>query len=118
MRGLMVMPLEESPWPTRCECASHTFSGSRPSHAAFTSSCVMSRRGRPVRHGFQSPDSGQRRQAASAPAPARPAAPQRKALFLFRKSGGPVLDIALQHLVLEILLFENRLGHVAERDHA
>src|SRR5688572_33349059 len=35
-----------------------------------------------------------------------------------RPSGGPVRDVPLQHPVLEILLLEHRLGHVAERDHA
>src|SRR5205814_1109179 len=30
----------------------------------------------------------------------------------------PVLDVALQHFVLEVLLFEHCLGDVAERDHA
>src|SRR6266498_5885363 len=31
---------------------------------------------------------------------------------------GPVLDIALQHAVLEVLLLEHRLGDVAEGNHA
>src|SRR5690242_12968316 len=31
---------------------------------------------------------------------------------------GPILDVALEHLVLEVLLFQDGLGHVAERDDA
>src|SRR5262245_55548192 len=112
MRGLTTIPLPESPVPTRCAWLSHTRAGSRPCHAARTSSCSASRRGKRARHGFQSPCSGQNRQAPSASAAATPRLPRRS--FLRR----PVLNVALEHLVLEVLLLEHRLGHVAEGDHA
>src|SRR5258705_381223 len=52
------------------------------------------------------------------PAAASAAAPRMKSRRFRGTSGRPVLDVALQHLVLEVLLFENRLRHVAKRDHA
>src|SRR5438046_267241 len=114
MRGLTKMPLSESPLPMRCACASHTFFGSSPSQAARTSSWLTSRAGSAARQGLQNPCSGQYRHAASARPPVRAApAPNRRVLLLRETSGGPVLDVALQHLVLEVLLLQHRLGDVA-----
>ena len=69
MFGLMRIPLGVSPIPTRCAWASQTNFGSMPSQAPLTRSCSSKRRGNGPRHGFQTPCSGQRRHAASAPAP-------------------------------------------------
>src|SRR3954470_389655 len=110
--GCTTMPLPESPVPIRWAWLSQTRAGSRPSHAARTRSCSASRLGRRARQGFHKPCSGQKCHAASEPAPAAARPPRRN--FLRR----PVLYVALQHLVLEILLFEDRLRHVAKRDDA
>src|SRR6185295_16367696 len=114
------MPLDESPVPTRCACMSQTRSASSPSQAAFTSSCRAIASGKPARQGFQNPCSGQNFQAASALAPANAAPPNRRSRR-FRRTEGlgrPILDIALEHLVFEILLFEHCLGDIAEGDDA
>src|SRR3954471_11027166 len=110
--GCTTMPLPESPVPMRCAWLSQTRAGSRPSQAARTRSCSASRLGRRARQGFHKPCSGHKRHAASEPAPAAARLPRRN--FLRR----PVLYVALQHLVLEILLFEDRLRHVAKRNDA
>src|SRR5258708_20819300 len=108
MSGFSTTPLPESPVPTRGAWQSQTSAGSRPSQARSTSSCFASRRGSVARHGFHSPCSGHRRHAANEPMPARAAPAPRRRLRLFRKRlGGPILDVALQHLVLEILLLEH-----------
>src|SRR3990172_1589449 len=47
-----------------------------------------------------------------------PAAPEPAASPGRQRSLGPVLDVALQHAILEALLFEDRLRHVVEGQHA
>src|SRR5258706_8793022 len=100
--GLTYRPLPESPVPIRCACESQTFAESSPSHALRTSSWSASRAGRRARQGFQKPCSGQKRQAASAAAPAKAAPPSNRLRRFRRKEGlgGPILDVALEHLVL------------------
>src|SRR4051812_14454896 len=99
------MPLPESPVPIRCAWLSQTCAGSIPSQAAATSSCFARRGGSAARQGFHSPCSGHSRQAAK---PVAPSAPPRRPRTTFLR--GPILDVALEHLVLEVLLFQDCLG--------